>query len=53
MMWHWFVKGGPIMYPLLLCSMVAVAVMIERLRFWLAERRARSPELIHKMLHLM
>lgn len=49
---QWFLKGGPVMWPLLLCSIVAVAVMIERLRFWLAERRGRSPELIHKMLHL-
>jgi len=49
---EWFLKGGPVMWPLLLCSIVAVAVMIERLRFWLAERRGHSPELIHKMLHL-
>lgn len=49
---EWFLKGGPVMWPLLLCSIVSVAVMIERLRFWLAERRSRDAELIHKMLHL-
>lgn len=49
---HWFLKGGPVMWPLLLCSIVAVAVIIERLRFWLAEQGGRSSELIHKMLHL-
>ena len=51
-MLEWLLKGGPVMWPLLACSIVAVAVMIERLRFWLVERRGRSPELIHKMLHL-
>ena len=27
-------KGGPVMIPLVLCSVVAVAVVIERLGFW-------------------
>lgn len=49
---HWFVKGGPVMWPLLVCSIVALAVMLERASFWLKERRGRSPQLIHKFLHL-
>ena len=28
------VKGGPVMIPLVLCSVVALAVVIERLGFW-------------------
>lgn len=51
-MWHWFVKGGPVMWPLLLCSVVALGVSVERLLFWLKERRTRDPRLIHKLLHL-
>ena len=49
---QWFVKGGPVMYPLALCSVVALAAIIERLIFWMKERRARTPTLIHKLLHL-
>ena len=28
------IKGGPVMAPLLLCSLIAVAVVIERFLFW-------------------
>ncbi len=51
-MWHWFVKGGPVMYPLLLCSIIALTVIIERLLFWVKERSAQDTSLIHKLLHL-
>jgi biopolymer transport protein ExbB len=30
-MWEMLVKGGPLMYPLILCSVIALAVFIERL----------------------
>jgi len=26
-----FIKGGPLMYPLLLCSIISLSVVIERL----------------------
>jgi biopolymer transport protein ExbB len=29
-MWELFVKGGPVMYPIALCSIVALAVFLER-----------------------
>ncbi len=51
-MMHWFVKGGPIMYPLLICSIVAVAGIIERFVFWFRERGTFEPERLHKILHL-
>jgi biopolymer transport protein ExbB len=51
-MWHWFLKGGPVMWPLLVCSVVALAAILERLRFWLRERRTHDDTLIHKLLHL-
>ena len=51
-MLHWFLKGGPVMWPLLLCSVIALAAILERLRFWLRERRTHDDPLIHKLLHL-
>jgi biopolymer transport protein ExbB len=51
-MWHWFIRGGPVMWPLLLCSVVALAVILERLVFWIRERRAQDPQLVHRLLHL-
>ena len=45
---HVFVKGGPIMWPLLLASVVAVAVVLERLLFLLSEQRKRSPKTLGK-----
>jgi len=49
---QWFLKGGPVMWPLLLCSVIALAVMFERALFWLKERRTQEPERIHRVLHL-
>jgi len=51
-MWHWFLKGGPVMWPLLLCSVIALGVILERLIFWVKESRIQNPELVHKLLHL-
>lgn len=43
---HIFIKGGPIMWPLLLASLVAAAVVLERLIFLLNEQRKRSHKTI-------
>ncbi len=43
-----FVKGGPVMVPLFLCSILAVAVVIERIRFY--RRIGRSPEAFMKQV---
>lgn len=48
----WFLKGGPVMYPLLACSVIAAAVIIERAWFWWGERRSRQVQLVHRVLHL-
>lgn len=40
---HIFEKGGPIMWPLLLCSILALGAVIERLVFLLNESRRRDP----------
>jgi biopolymer transport protein ExbB/TolQ len=29
--WDFLVKGGPMMFPIALCSLVALAVIVERL----------------------
>ncbi len=50
---HWFLEGGPVMWPLLVCSVIAVAVIFERARFWVAARRRRDPAAIHRLLHLV
>ena len=39
---HIFEKGGPIMWPLLICSVLALATVIERLIFLGNERRKRD-----------
>lgn len=45
-----FIKGGPIMWPLLLTSIVALSVAIERLWFIYNEQRMREPELVEQLL---
>lgn len=49
-MLDFFLKGGPIMWPLLLTSMVALAVVIERLIFILRELDSRNPALVAQIL---
>ncbi len=41
---HIFEKGGPIMWPLLICSIIALGVVIERVIFLLGTRRKRDPK---------
>jgi biopolymer transport protein ExbB len=40
-MWEIFIAGGPIMWPILLCSVVAAAIMLERL--WTLQRKRVIP----------
>ncbi len=37
-LWQWFEKGGPVMWPLLACSVVGLAIIAERLIFFLRIR---------------
>jgi biopolymer transport protein ExbB len=39
---EWFVKGGPVMYPIALCSVVALAAFFERL--WALRREKVVPQ---------
>jgi biopolymer transport protein ExbB len=42
------IKGGPVMVPLLACSIVSLAVVIERILFW---RRVQSRTTVEELLH--
>lgn len=44
---EWFVKGGLVMYPLLLCSITAMAVSIERIFFFIRLHRSESAAARH------
>ena len=43
---HIFIKGGPIMWPMLFASIVALAVALERTIFLLNEQRKRSAKAV-------
>lgn len=45
-----FYKGGPIMWPLLLVSIVALTVVIERMFFILLDKKNRDPVLVGEIL---
>ncbi|HZZ59145.1 MAG TPA: MotA/TolQ/ExbB proton channel family protein [Opitutaceae bacterium] len=45
-----FSNGGPIMWPILLLSFVAVTVIVERLLFIFRENGRREPEVVEKMI---
>jgi biopolymer transport protein ExbB len=47
-----FIKGGPVMYPLLFCSIIALTVIIERLLFWIREDMRRNQALVDQVLDL-
>ncbi|HEV7868240.1 MAG TPA: MotA/TolQ/ExbB proton channel family protein [Chthoniobacteraceae bacterium] len=44
-----FIKGGPIMWPLLATSLVALTVVLERVFFILRERLRRDPAVVEKI----
>ncbi len=46
----YFEAGGPIMWPILITAIVAVAVVGERAFWWWRESRKRDPEVLEKVL---
>jgi biopolymer transport protein ExbB len=51
-MWEIVRAGGPIMWPIILCSIVAAAIILERL-WTLQERRVLPVELVQKLWGLV
>jgi biopolymer transport protein ExbB len=47
---QFFVKGGPIMWPILVSAIVAVAVVGERSFWWWRESRKRDPQRMEQVL---
>jgi biopolymer transport protein ExbB len=47
-----FKNGGPIMYPLLLCSLISLTVIIERSFFWLGVGMRKNWHLVNEVLEL-
>jgi biopolymer transport protein ExbB len=45
-----FIKGGPIMWPILVASIVALTVVVERLLFIVAEGVRRQPQVVGEIL---
>ena len=45
-----FIKGGPIMWPLLILSVVALTVALERIVFIFRERMRRKPGIVEDIL---
>jgi biopolymer transport protein ExbB len=51
-MFEFVEKGGPIMYPLVLCSLVALTFIIERSLFWFRQARGRNQKVVDQLLDL-
>ena len=45
-------SGGPVMWPLLGCSLVVFTVIIERILFWITLERKRDRKRMDRILHL-
>lgn len=46
------VSGGPVMWPLVACSLVVATVILERIFFWLSLERYRNRKLMDRILSL-
>jgi biopolymer transport protein ExbB len=47
-----FLKGGPVMYPLLICSIISLAIIFERTLFWFWLSRNRDKALVGRILEM-
>jgi biopolymer transport protein ExbB len=47
---QFFLEGGPVMWPILICALVAVAVVGERTFWWLREKGRRDPQKLEQVL---
>ena len=49
----YFYQGGPVMYPLLFCSLISLTLIIERGIFWIREKRTRDRKLLDEFMDLI
>jgi len=47
-----FLSGGPVMYPLLACSIIVMTTIIERIIFWIGMDMCRNKQLVDEVLEL-
>lgn len=47
---QFFLNGGPVMWPMLICAIVAIAVVGERSFWWWRESRKRDPHKLEQVL---
>lgn len=48
-----FLKGGPVMWPILMCGIVAIAVVGERIFWWWYESRQRDHATLMKIMEAL
>jgi biopolymer transport protein ExbB len=51
-MLDFFLSGGPVMYPLLACSLIVTTVIIERCIFWIRTGMQRNRPLLDEVMEL-
>jgi len=47
-----FINGGPVMYPLAICSIISLTIIIERTFFWIKIGMQRNQKLVDRVLEL-
>ncbi|MFA4917313.1 MAG: MotA/TolQ/ExbB proton channel family protein [Syntrophales bacterium] len=52
-MLDYFFQGGPVMYPLLLCSLTSLTTIIERTIFWVRVQKKRNRRLLDELMSLI
>lgn len=52
MIYEIMIKGGLVMYPLLFCSILSLAIILERLFFWINASRNKAPDMVDRILSL-
>jgi len=52
-MLNYFYHGGPVMYPLLFCSIVSLTIIVERSIFWLRVKKGRNRQRLDDFMGLV
>jgi biopolymer transport protein ExbB len=49
----YFFQGGPVMYPLLFCSLLSLTIIVERGFFWIREKRRRDKKRLDEFMDMI